>query len=213
MTEQRYTLVDVCWTLFYSNTTFDFLDFAVKDERYIRLRQIGKSWLGRKMNLLAYKLTHVDKERARCLQYLKGKSQTELQALAEQFYQEYLLPRRIEPVWQELDGKRLVIVSGTLDIIAQTVARHLGAEAYHATEMVYHDNLFTGMFRDFLLGKADVLPQYSDFDIITDNLTDIDLVRHARNATIITYNNKRRWLDALPIGTNATFIDAEQPRY
>ena len=220
MTEQRYILVDVCWTLFYSNTTFDFLDFALKDnEEYVRLRRIGKSWIGRTINLIGYKLTHTDKERIRCLQYLKGKSRTELQALAEQFYQEHLLPGKIEPVWaaisnqQSTAGCQLVIVSGTLDIIAQTVARHLGAKAVHATEMVYKNDIFTGKFNDRLLTKASALPNYEPYDIITDNLTDIDLVRKARKATIILYNNKSRWQRILPTDANITYIDATEQRF
>ena len=179
----------------------------------------SKSRIGRAINLLVYKLTHRDKERARCIRYLQGKSHAELQTLAEQFYQEYLLPRKIEQVWkaiggqQSAGGNRLVIVSGTLDIIAEKVARHIGAEAYYATEMLYNNDLFTGGFRDFLLAKSDVLPHYNGFDIITDNLTDIDLVRHAQQATIITYNNKSRWQRILPTDINVTFIEAEQARY
>ena len=213
MTEQRYTLVDVCWTLFYSNTTFDFLDFTIKDDRYIRLRRIGKSWLGRKLNLLIYKLFRYDWLRSRSLRYLAGKSRSELLELAERFYRDYLLPRRIEPVWQLLPKTDIVIVSGTLDIIAQTVARHLGAEAYFATETAFEDDVFTGRFNDLLLTKASALPQYSDYDIITDNLTDIDLVRKARKATIVLYNNRHRWAAVLPPDANCIFIDAEQPRY
>ena len=214
MTDKRYILIDVCWTLFYSNTTFDFLDFVLKENKeYMRLRRIGKSRIGRAINLLVYKLMHRDKERARCIRYLKGKSRTELQALAEQFYQVYLLPRKIDEVWKQLPKENLVIVSGTLDIIADTVARHIGAETYYATEMVYDNGLFTGGFHDFLLDKSDVLPHYNDFDIITDNLTDIDLVRHAQQATIITYNNQSRWQRILPTDINVTFIEAEQARY
>ncbi|MBQ7530716.1 MAG: haloacid dehalogenase-like hydrolase [Paludibacteraceae bacterium] len=219
MTEQRYTLVDVCWTLFYSNTTFDFLDFAVKDKGYRCLRRIGRSWFGRKINVLLYKLFGYDWLRSRGLRYLKGKSRSELAAQAEQFYEEYLMPRRIEPVWEEVRsqksdvGSQIVIVSGTLDIIAETVARHLGAEAYYATEMVYDANSFTGKFKDLLLTKASALPYYEHYDIITDNLTDIDLVRSAHKATIIVYNNKNRWAALLPPEQEVTYIDAREQRY
>lgn len=213
MTDKRYIFVDVCWTLFYSNTTFDFLDFAVRDRRYQRLRRIGRTWIGRKANVLLYKLFGYDRLRTRGLHYLAGKTRTELQALAEQFYSLYLVPRRIEQVWQTLPAEHLVVVSGTLDIIAKTVAEHIGAEAYYATEMLYDGEVFTGKYRDFLLGKADVLPHYNDFDIITDNITDIDLVRHAHHATIVTYNNKSRWAAILPTDINATFIDTEQTKY
>ena len=213
MTEQRYTLVDVCWTLFYSNTTFDFLDFVVKDKSYKHLRWMGKTWLGRKMNLLLYKLFHYDLQRSRGLRYLKGKSRSDLEAMAEQFYQEFLTPRRIEPVWQLLPQTNIVIVSGTLDIIAETVARHIGADAFYATEMVYDANGFTGKFNDLLLTKSSAIPHYNDYDIITDNLTDSELVRKAHKATIIAYNNRNRWAAFLPPDIDVTYIDAREQRY
>lgn len=217
--DRKYILVDVCWTLFYSNTTFDFLDFAIKDIRYRRLRRIGRSWFGRKVNVLLYKLFGYDCLRSRGLQYLKGKSRSELAAQAEQFYEVYLTPRRIEPVWEEIrnqksEGRsRIVIVSGTLDIIAETVARHIGAEACFATETLYGEDGFTGKFKDLLLTKSSVLPHYEQYDIITDNLTDIDLVRSAHKATIITYNNRNRWTALLPPDQEVTYIDAREQRY
>ena len=213
MTEQRYTLVDVCWTLFYSNTTFDFLDFVVKDKGYKHLRRIGKSWLGQKTNVLLYKLFRYDLQRSCGLRYLKGKSRSELEALAEQFYQEYLTSRRIEPVWQLLPKTNIVIVSGTLDIIAETVARHIGADAFYATEMVYDANDFTGKFNDLLLTKSSAIPHYDNYDIITDNLTDSELVRKAHKATIIAYNNRNRWAALLPPDIDVTYIDAREQRY
>ena len=107
----------------------------------------------------------------------------------------------------------IVLVSGTLDIIARTVAHQIGAEAYYATEMIYKDNVFTGKIRDLLLTKSSALPQYRDYDIITDNLTDIDLVRKARQATIILYNNRPRWDALLSTDANITYIEATRQRY
>lgn len=213
MAEQHYTLIDVCWTLFYSNTTFDFLDFAIKDKRYNRLRKFRTSWIGRKANLLIYKLFRYDWMRSRSVRYLAGMSRIELQDLAERFYQEYLIPRRIEQVWQQLPGTNLVIVSGTLDIIAQTVSRHLGTNRYHATEMVFTNDIFTGKFNDRLLTKASAFPHYDNYDIITDNLTDIDLVRKAQKATIVLYNNRHRWAAILPPDANITYIETAEQRY
>ena len=213
MTETHYTLVDVCWTLFRSNTTFDFLDFAIKDKRYIRLRRFGRKRLVQLANLLLYKLFRYDWLRSHCLRYLAGKSRSKLQALAEQFYQEKLLPRRIGQIWEQLPRTNVIIVSGTLDIIAQTVAAHIGAEMYYATEMLYTDDIFTGRYKDLLLLKSSVLTRYTDYDIITDNLTDIDLVRHARHATILVYNNRNRWLNQLPSTENITFIESTEQRY
>ena len=107
----------------------------------------------------------------------------------------------------------LYIVSGTLDIIAETVARHIGADTFYATEMVYGTNGFTGKFNDLLLTKSSAIPHYNDYDIITDNLTDIELVRKAHKATIIAYNNRNRWAAFLPPDIDVTYIDAREQRY
>lgn len=213
MTDKHYTLVDICWTLFYSNTTFDFLDFAVKDAGYRRLRRFGSTWFGKRLNLLLYKMFHYDWLRARCVHYLTGYTQQQLYDLAEQFYRSYLLPRQIPEIWNRMPESGIVLVSGTLDIIARTVAHQIGAEAYYATEMIYKDNVFTGKIRDLLLTKSSALPQYGDYNIITDNLTDIDLVRKARQATIILYNNRPRWDALLSTYANITYIEAARQRY
>lgn len=124
-------------------------------------------------------------------------SAQQLDAKAEQFYNNYLVPRKT-PVWELLRDKDIVLVSGTLECIAKTVAKHIGAKAYHATDQ---------------LKKHEVLRLYDDFDIITDNLTDIELVKRAKHATIIVYNNKDRWQQILPRDLNVTFIEATESRY
>ena len=80
-----------------------------------------------------------------------------------------------------IDGKEIILVSQTMDVIAETVANRIGAQAYYA-----------------LPNKEDILRLYTDFDIITDNFSDIALIRQAKQATIITYNNRSQWERLLP---------------
>lgn len=181
MKEENIILTDICWTLFYSNTTYDFL--GIRPSRW---------------NTLLYKLFHYDFARARGLRQLQGLTEQQRSDKAEQFYTAYLEPRKIMPVWELLSGRDIVLVSGTLDIIARTVARHIGAKAWHATDPLKKDR---------------VLPLYDRFDIVTDNMTDLELVKHARHATIVTYNNRPRWQRILPRDLNVTFIEAAEQRY
>ena len=83
MKEDRTILVDICWTLFYSNTTYDFL--------HIR---------GNKFNSLIYKLFGIDLVRSRAIRAFKRLPADEQQARVEQFYTDFLLSRKITPVWQ-----------------------------------------------------------------------------------------------------------------
>lgn len=179
MKEDRTILVDICWTLFYSNTTYDFL--------LIR---------GNKFNSLIYKLFGIDLVRSRAIRAFKRLPKDEQQARVERFYTDYLLPRKNTPVWQMIEGKDIVLVSQTMEIIAKTVAGHIGAKAYHATQH-----------------KEEVLSRYPDFDIITDNISDLPLIRHARQATIITYNNRSRWEKILPPDINVHFIETGRNKY
>lgn len=179
MKENRTILVDICWTLFYSNTTYDFL--------HIR---------GNKLNSLIYKLFGMDLVRSRAIRSFERLPIDEQQAQAERFYTDYLLPRKITPVWQMIEGQNIILVSQTMDIIAKTVAKHIGAKAYHATQH-----------------KEEVLSLYTDFDIITDNISDLALIRHAKQATIITYNNRSRWEKILPPDINIHYIETGRNKY
>jgi hypothetical protein len=95
-----------------------------------------------------------------------------------------------------IEGRNIVLVSQTMDLIAKTVASHIGAKAYHATQH-----------------KEEVLSLYPEFDIITDNISDLALIRHARQATIITYNNRPRWEKILPPDINIHYIETGRNKY
>lgn len=179
MKTNRPILVDICWTLFYSNTTYDFL--------HIR---------GNRLNSLLYKLFGYDYVRARAIKKLSHCSHEQMLERAEQFYTDYLESRKIEPVWQMIAGRDIILVSQTMPVIAEVVAKHTGAKTFHS-----------------LQNKQDVLALYTDFDIITDNLTDIELIWHAKSATILTYNNLSRWEKILPKDKNLTFINTGKNRY
>lgn len=179
MPAHKTILVDICWTLFYSNTTYDFL--------HIR---------GNRFNSLLYKLFGIDMVRRRAIRSFNQLPQDEQTKRAEQFYTDYLTPRKIAPVWQMIAGKEIVLVSQTMDVIAKVVARRVGAKAYYATQH-----------------KEEVLAHYTDFDIITDNLSDIELIRHAQHATIITYNNRSRWEKIIPTNIDVHYIETGRNKY
>ena len=182
----HHTLVDICWTLFYSNTTYDLLGIR-----------------GNKLNSLIYRFFGIDLVRRRAIRRFNQLPLSEQQARVEQFYTEYLEPRKIEPVWEMIDQSSIinnqssiVLVSQTMDIIAKKVAKQIGAQAYHT-----------------LQHKEELLTRYADFDIITDNISDIPLILRAKHATIITYKNRSRWEKLLPANLNITYLETEREKY
>ena len=179
MPAHKTILVDICWTLFYSNTTYDLLGIRANV-----------------LNSLVYRLFGIDLVRRRAVRRFQRLPIDEQQARVEQFYTSYLEPRKIEEVWEIIEGKDIVLVSQTMGIIAQEVAKHTGAKAYHT-----------------LQHKEELLTRYADFDIITDNTSDIPLILRARHATIITYNNRSRWEHLLPTNLNVTYIETGRNKY
>ena len=175
----RPLLTDICWTLFYSNTTYDFLGIRPN-----------------KWNSLLYKLFRHDFLRSRAIRQFQSFNAEEQLARAERFYTDYLTPRKIAETWNQINGRDIILVSQTMEIIAKVVAEHIGAKQYFATQ-----------------NKSEILAHYTDFDIITDNISDLELIRHAHEATIITYNNRSRWKAILPRDINVTFIDTGKDKY
>lgn len=188
-------VVDICWTLYRSNTTFDFLDYAVRNPGYLRLRRWMRYPLVRKANLLLLRLLHHDILRARALRYLNQWSEEEIDQMAERFVSTQLETKRIEKVWDLLHKRDIIIVSGTISPIAEAVGQRLGAKK------IYSGDIF----------KKQALTELTDYDIVTDNLSDKELIQKAHHAYIVTYGNRQRW-DRMQL-TNAEYITDEATRY
>lgn len=192
----KLILTDICWTLYSSNTTFDFLDATIEDEGYKRLRRWSKNPIVRRLNILLLRLTHRDFVRERALRYLKVYSEQEIEMRAERFVQEVLSQRKIADVWKVIEGREVVLVSGTIAPIAKAVANETGATA------VYANDIF----------KQQVKGAYEQYDIITDNLSDIELVQNADEAVIVTYGNRDKWEKQLK-NKRVKYIDSTTGRY
>lgn len=178
MTNARPILVDICWTLYRSNTTFDFLDWFVSDAGYKRLRRFFGLCPVRLLNLLMVRLTHYDLQRHLALRYIRHIPEKEIQAHANEFVNHVLASRRIEEAWETVQGRRVILASGTIPVIAQAVAQTIKAEKTFA------DSLFKEKVRKSI---------HEAYDILTDNLSDWPLVCGANHAYIVVYNNQNRW--------------------
>ena len=91
---------DVCDTLFYSNTTFDFLHFVLAQRgtaaQRATLRALTARWSPLFVGLVVWqKITGGDPVKAAALGLLKGISKEELYALGRRFVAEFLPARRI----------------------------------------------------------------------------------------------------------------------
>ena len=92
----------------------------------------------------------------------------------------------------------LILVSGTIDPIAETVAKKMGIQHYISSSLKYHNNICEGKLEyDALRKKSEYLTtlniQKPYTLVITDNPGDVSLIESAQEATIILYNNLKRW--------------------
>lgn len=199
-------LIDICGTLFYSNTTFDFLDYYIKDPKYIRLRKKMKNPIFLKTNNIIYRIFKYDYFRSNAISYLKGIRKDTLKEMAEEFYDSYLSKRKNEKIWNiiasiEEQKIPIILISGTISPIAEIVANDMNCLEI-SSPLEFKNNICTGKIKkDNLRNKAKALkekninPPYSI--VITDNIADSKLFKHAKECIIICYGNRKKWNFAL----------------
>lgn len=198
--EGEYLLIDICGTLFKSNTTFDFVRY------YFGQKKRVKFWFSlpyRIYNRLMYKCFHREPLRMNLISMLKGISKDRLEEMAEQFLNDYLLKRELEPVipfidYCEMFGAKLIIVSATIDVIAHAVARYYEIDECLSTQLNYNeDGICEGTIAyDLLsnkkeaLAKINILPPY--YGVMTDNYSDIDLIHYSEDLYLISHNRSTK---------------------
>lgn len=208
----NYFIVDICGTLFQSNTTFDFLDFWFKKESwYQRMKRLRRYKVIGFANSIFFRLFHVDVLRSYAISQLKGYSKTELQKMSNRFYEDYLSTVIHNDVVEIIEEKRkngyeLIAVSATLDCIADEICQKLNIPKKFSSTLDYDKyGICTGRLKkDWLACKLvnlieeSINPPY-DF-VITDNYSDVDIIKNSNFSYLIQYaNSRKKWKDVLPL--------------
>jgi HAD superfamily hydrolase (TIGR01490 family) len=81
--------------------------------------------------------------------YLKGKSTIRLNSLAEQCFLEEIAPRISDRALERIAehrsrGEEIVLLSGTLDVLLDRFAEHLGADHSHGSNLIISNGKYTG---------------------------------------------------------------------
>ncbi|MDB5263190.1 MAG: hypothetical protein JWQ14_2471 [Adhaeribacter sp.] len=206
--EPELFVFDICDTLFYSNTTFDFIRFVLETKKMSRQMQRYKYYTRRTSPLflalaVLQKLTKTDWPKKLSLQLLRNIPKTELYELGRQFEAQYLVTRTIAETHQMLatlrkEGKTVVLISASLDPVVAAIAQAMGV-AFRSSELAYDaEDKFTGHLKFEMTGqKLNALRemlshQESKFAVATDNFSDFDLVEAACQRYVIIYNEKAR---------------------
>ena len=201
---KNIVIVDICGTLFHSNTTFDFLDFYLKSKKYQRFRKISQNILIKILNSILFYLFRLDVIRWYAILHLNGANLKELNTYMNYFYDSILKYKINHSVLLKINElakeKQLVLVSATLDFIALTISQKLNIPLFFSTELKY-DNFGTckGKIEKDLLGnKLYLLKRYfldKKYDtVITDNFSDKTLfLQNTINYVVTSEKNKKKW--------------------
>lgn len=194
--KDKVFLVDICGTIFKSNTTFDFVKYMYGNKLRVKF---FFSLPYRIYNRIMDKLFHKEPLRRNLIAILKGNTIAELEQQAESFYTDYLKSCENEEVINIIEkmrqqGMKLVIVSATISPIAKVVARHLKIDTWLSTILSYSDSgICVGTIRrDLLKDKKSALSDIglnAPYEgIITDNYSDKGLIELSEIPFLVTYN-------------------------
>ncbi|WP_210466231.1 HAD family hydrolase [Rufibacter roseolus] len=206
VSEPELYVFDICDTLFYSNTTFDFIKFVLEEKKMVSKCRLFDLYTKRKSPFflslyLLQKLTKVDWPKKLCLKLLAGITKEELYLLGEAFENQFLVSRMIAETHQMLErlkeaGKSIVLISASIDPVVAAIASKLKVE-YRCSELHYNSrNKFTGNLSREMTGQKLIelrrmLSRHdAPFAVATDNFSDRSLVEAACQRYVVVYNTK-----------------------
>lgn len=201
---KNVVLIDIDGTLFNCNSTFDFLDSLPHGKWYRVYRKISSSILGRIINKVSILLIQKDIVRIVGVMTLKGFKRNRLYELGEEFYNRFLLPRKISTVFdllaeEQKKGSCIILASATLDFLAEIIQRRLNADGCTSTALSYKNGYCQGIISQDRLGrKMDALKEMEVILpvelVVTDNITDESLLRNSRRQVVVVYpREERKW--------------------
>lgn len=190
---------DICGTLYESNTTNDFI-YYISDKNVFNLLMF-KSNLVMVMNLLIFNLTGHNLLRKFYYSKLNGFSKETLFKLAEKFYFDFLINKKIDFSHDLLEkykkqNTKIHLVSATIDPVCFVIANELNIDHYYSSELNYDQRkICMGILEKDLAGiKSKIIGEKNIGVVITDNLSDIDLINNSERIYIISKKSKyKKW--------------------
>jgi HAD superfamily phosphoserine phosphatase-like hydrolase len=219
---KRIAVFDICDTLYYSNTTHDFVDFCLAARKASIKRLAGMLLTGRFSPLRYFGitvsvLTGKDLPRAAKVFLLKGLSESELRETARDFVREYLEPRKIKQAQRIVsdsvsDGVTAVLCSSSIEPVVRAVAESLNIENFVCTTLEFQNGTFTGRLAADVTGRKldhlrTAVPNSCIVLAVSDNKTDLELLLAANRGVAMVYGERSRefWK-----GHGIETIDADQ---
>lgn len=197
--------VDLCDTLYRSNTTHDFLNYSFgNDENYLSLKRKNSSFMFKVINKLSNNIFKYDMSRVLITKILKDRSKAEIEKLVDDFIENFLSEKKIESIHKiidtyKTDGYKVIIISASYGFIAKRIAIRLGIDECITSEAEIIDSKFTGKVKEDILYTKfskfkNKFSSYDNLVMITDNETDYSFVKEtAKSYIVINKRNKLFW--------------------
>ena len=202
----RTAVFDVCDTMYYSNTTHDFVQF-VFDKKSFSLRKFIYKLSNSRLLPLRYfliiigVLTGWDLLKKLNIYLLKGMSASQLSAISTLFVSEFLQKRQISQIHRLInkyigEGLRIVLCSSSIEPVIKAVAENLGIKDFVSTSLKFDGEIFTGQILEEITNKKlEVLEdrrlsgniEYA----VSDNITDLKLLLAASEGIAIVHNKNK----------------------
>lgn len=220
----KFYVVDVCGTLVRDDTTLGLLRYHFRRTG----SHFGRAWLFDAMThrrsplwfgfAVAEKLSSRHLLKHCAVRFLTGDTVESLRVSAGEYADWLLTERRVSAVWQLLEeplvSSRVVLASASLAPVVAALADALGVD-YVASSLEVKGGRFTGKYFYDLTGRKEeaLVEKYGDSVlagadyVLTDNLTDLDIVKKAKCACVVLHHpsHRERWGDV-----NAEFLGVDQ---
>lgn len=205
--DQNIAVFDLCDTLYYSNTTHDFIDYFLTNKGTRIKKASAQAITGRfsplkYIGILISVLTGNDLPRRLKLLLLRGYSELELDEMAEGFVRDYLEFRTVietRSVMEEAfrDRMRVIIVSASIEPVVRAVARRLSISDYLCSTLAFKNGIFSGRLSNDITGRKltelkNVEPNSQIELVVSDNTSDLDLLGAARRGLAVVHSKRKR---------------------
>lgn len=190
---------DICGTLYESNTTNDFI-YYISDKNIFNSLMFKSKFIII-LNLLILKLTGRNLLREFYYSKLSGISKEKLLKLAEKFYVDFLINKKIDFSHHLFEkykkqNTKIHLISATIDPVCFVIANELNIDHYYSSELKYDESeiCLGGLKKDLAGIKSKMIDEKNIDVVITDNLSDIDLIKNSKKVYIISKKSKyKKW--------------------
>lgn len=202
---KRIVVFDICDTLYYSNTTHDFVRFVAASDsnmlhKFVFFLFNGKVSPFRYLLIVVSIISGFDALRKINVYLLRDRTREQLTLLANEFVSAVLEDRRIiethRKLRDELDlGSCVILCSASVEPVVEAIARQLRVSQYVSSTLDYRNERMTGRIKDDVTSRKLALLRESGLchepDLaVSDNKSDIGLLIASGEGVVVLHNTR-----------------------